>query len=435
MLSINVIEAKNLPKKDIFGKSDPYVKIDTSVDLLEQNFRSHTIPNNHNPNWKMMVDVPVYDAETLTDVNLQVYDEEKVGKDELLGQCTVARQLLRTALHSKGQYQDVWKPLESLENDKDGIAMLHCQIGWSELKESLPSLTPTLDCQLHQGVLTVFIDSCANLGRFESRPYAKVKVTVCNVVQMTEIIEDRDPVYEHRMSFLVNSPNADRVQVQVIDDRRTDKPLGKLCLPISDLLGMTNLSVSNHVFVLEAKHQDKDLKSPHIVLSLAFRYIHRPKSHSFLRHHSLNDLAKILPMSKGHSAASAASASVVSMVSMESGENPAESVISPPKLTSTPLLIASAQENHHQRSSSFPSRSPLLCREVVESYAQEGKIQLSLKYCSSTAHFSVIVHRIRNLQYYVKHGQPEVEGLLPSDNFTRPHFDTMGTNFNDAFLY
>ena len=369
VLSLNVIEAKSLPKKDIFGKSDPYVKFNLSVDQDVHPFRSQTIANNHNPKWNMMVDVPVYDSSTLTDINLHVYDQDKVGKDDPLGQCALPAQLLRTALHSHGQYQDVWKKLEN--SNENGMAMLHCQVGWSELKESVPSSVAT-DCQLHKGVLTVFIDSCSNLGTFESPPYAKVKVTLCNVVQMTETIrESSDPVFEHRMSFLVNQPNTDRVLIQVLDDRRTDKPLGSLCLPVSCLLGMTNLSLSNHVFVLEkeaGQHQrHPNLKSPQIILSLALRYIHRPKTHSFPRHHSLNDLAKILPAPKGPNTTTA-SASLVSVVSTESGENPTESVISPPKLTSTPLLIASsastvAQGNHqqqHQRSSSFPSRSPAL---------------------------------------------------------------------------
>ena len=490
VLSIFVIEAKGLPKKDFKilgqGKSDPYVTMTIMADEDSHSFRSETIANTINPQWKMMVDVPIDCTKTLArDVQLQVFDEDRLGPDDFLGKCTIPAQLLRTALHSHGQYQDIWKKLQLNENDDDNDdnskdtsdhAMLHCAIGWSELKESPPvPMTSTLDSSqhLHLGVISVYVDSCQNLGgggggrrtgRFEL-PSPKVKVTVCNVVQMTEAsqVGTTNPVYEHRMNFLVHDPRADRVEFAVLDDSRPsgrDQVMATLRYPISNLLAKSNLSLSHNVLTLDVNVKDSDCIDSQIIVSMVFRFIHRPKTQGYGSHLDLLDLSKIMQLHKVQASSKEASINSSSLSSSCSQGTPAEevnvSVISTPKVTSTPLMgnTTEQQQKLHQRRtrsshctpSSSPTRRPPQPRKLqTEDYVVVGKIRLSLKYNQRTATLSVIVHRLQNLQKYYQHG-PNIstyvklrliENILPGRNHrvrhTRQRTTTQRHSFDPVF--
>ena len=51
-----------------------------------------------------MIDLPVDNPETLEDILVSIFDEDRYGKDESLGKCTIPVQILRTAITS-GQTQ------------------------------------------------------------------------------------------------------------------------------------------------------------------------------------------------------------------------------------------------------------------------------------------------------------------------------------------
>ena len=454
VLSIFVIEAKGLPKKD-FKMLGQYVTMSIKADEESHSFRSETIGNTINPQWKMMVDVPIDCANTLaSDVQLHVFDEERCSQDDFLGKCTIPAQLLRTALHSHGKYQDIWKRLQLNDDDDDNAAMLHCAIGWSELKESPPvPMTSTLDDSqhLHLGVISVYVDSCQNLGGtgLFKLPSAKVKVTVCNVVQMTEASQkSTDPVYEHRMNFLVHDPRSDRVEFAVLDDSRpsgNERVLATLRYPISNLLTQPNLSFSHNALTLD-NVTIKDTVAQ-IVVSMVFRFIHRPKTQGFGSHLSLVDLSKIIQVNQS---SSSKEASINSSSSCSQGTPTEEvnvSVISTPKVTSTPLMgntSARRTRSSHCTPSSSPTR-PQPRRLQTEDYVVVGKIRLSLKYNQRTATLSVIVHRLQNLQKYYQYG-PNIstyvklrliENILPGRNHrvrhTRQRTATQRHSFDPVF--
>ena len=62
------------------------------------------IQNNLHPVWKMLIDLPVDNPESLDDLLMALFDEDNYGKDESLGKCTIPVQILRTAITS-GQTQ------------------------------------------------------------------------------------------------------------------------------------------------------------------------------------------------------------------------------------------------------------------------------------------------------------------------------------------
>jgi Ca2+-dependent lipid-binding protein len=107
-LEFTVHLAKDLQKKGIFGKSDPYALIK----LGEQTFKTNTIKNNQNPEWN-------YDARFIItkdcpkDISLEVFDEDK-GTDDTLGFKYInLEELLKTKTVT-----NKWIPLEKCKTGK-----------------------------------------------------------------------------------------------------------------------------------------------------------------------------------------------------------------------------------------------------------------------------------------------------------------------------
>ncbi len=267
----------------------------------------------------MLVDLPIDDPESLDDLSLEVWDEDKGSKDDFLGRCMVSSQIIRTAILSNGQTQDVWKILEGVKQGS-----IHVEVGWAELKLTPPSETGSnlpsyTSGGHHKAVLTVVLDSCDNLlgGRTGLKlPNPKAKVELCGIVQTTDtVVGSVDPVFEHRMNFLVNDPRSDSLQITIQacshnyylitnnwlivsffkqDDRRDDQPLGTLRIHLSDLLARTGMTLAHNVFDLNTRTFSQG-SSPTVTLSMTMRYIYRPKSTGFGVHRrSLQDLPKII---------------------------------------------------------------------------------------------------------------------------------------------
>ena len=109
-----------------------------------------------------------------------------------------------------------------------------------------------------------------------------------------------NPVYAHRMSFLVRDPTTDVLKISVIDDIR-GQVLGTLRVNMTELLDRASLSLPNHRFELHTRlrragfaEDFKDEATANINLSLALRFIHRPNTVSFGVHNNLAELQKIM---------------------------------------------------------------------------------------------------------------------------------------------
>jgi len=115
VLKLDVLEAKDLKIMDISGSSDPYCII--SMDNLEK--KTKTIKCNLNPVFDEHFEFPIKHLET-AELQIQLFDEDRIGKHEFMGAVTVKIFLLDK--HAKVQN---WYKLEPLKNKHKIKGELH----------------------------------------------------------------------------------------------------------------------------------------------------------------------------------------------------------------------------------------------------------------------------------------------------------------------
>lgn len=93
ILKVRLVKATNLADKDLFGKTDPYVRLELEQDNI---FRDHDYGyqvsskkrNELNPVWNedFVFNIPTLDNMVLT---LKVFDEDIGSRDDKCGKCKI----------------------------------------------------------------------------------------------------------------------------------------------------------------------------------------------------------------------------------------------------------------------------------------------------------------------------------------------------------
>ncbi|XP_056288942.1 multiple C2 and transmembrane domain-containing protein 1 isoform X1 [Pseudoliparis swirei] len=83
LVSISLIEGRDLVPMDPNGLSDPYVKFR----LGPQKYRSKTVPKTLSPQWRQQFDLHMYDESGVLDVC--VWDQDTGRRDDFIGRCQV----------------------------------------------------------------------------------------------------------------------------------------------------------------------------------------------------------------------------------------------------------------------------------------------------------------------------------------------------------
>uniref|UniRef100_A0A3Q3VW59 C2 domain-containing protein n=1 Tax=Mola mola TaxID=94237 RepID=A0A3Q3VW59_MOLML len=89
IVSISLIEGRDLQPMDANGLSDPYVKFR----MGHQKYKSKTISKTLNPQWREQFDFHLYDEQGGF-VDITVWDKDAGKKDDFLGRCTIDLSLL-----------------------------------------------------------------------------------------------------------------------------------------------------------------------------------------------------------------------------------------------------------------------------------------------------------------------------------------------------
>ena len=104
---INLVKAKDLENADKKGKSDPYAVLKFG----KQKAKTNTVRNTQNPHWDFGTEFDVPDGED-TDINIEVFDDDKLGRDKSLGTLTLGLENILRAPEGEG----VWFPLNGVKS-------------------------------------------------------------------------------------------------------------------------------------------------------------------------------------------------------------------------------------------------------------------------------------------------------------------------------
>merc|ERR1712236_177201 len=106
LITVIVHKARDIEKKGMFGKADPYV----IMTYGDQKAKSKTIKNNYNPEWEFTAKFNIQ-KESAVGIKISVFDDD-IGKDDALGM----KVLDIAAVQEYQQLKSQWIPLESCKS-------------------------------------------------------------------------------------------------------------------------------------------------------------------------------------------------------------------------------------------------------------------------------------------------------------------------------
>ncbi|XP_022798520.1 extended synaptotagmin-2-B-like isoform X2 [Stylophora pistillata] len=233
LLRIEVLEAKDLIKKDIGiiskGSSDPYVILRVGA----KTFRTKTKDSTVNPIWNEVFEAFVDNSQGQK-IKIGVFDEDKASDDESLG---IVEADIGTIVQQGNV--DLWLPLE---NVKSGQINLRCT--WFTLTDKPEDLSPPDQAVIGEEMLAtaalfVKLDSAKNLpvtNAARGTTSAFCKLTVGNITFQSKTIQDSiSPVWEEPFRFMIHDPSYQELDIEIIDSNK-EKSIGKLEFPLAQLL-------------------------------------------------------------------------------------------------------------------------------------------------------------------------------------------------------
>lgn len=255
LLNVKVVRAKGLKKKDLMGKSDPYVKLHLGGGHSFAKV-TKTIKSNLNPEWNESFKLIVKDPETQS-LEIHVYDWEKIGAHELLGMQVVPLKGL-VPDEDKTLTLDLLKNTEAndVANQKQrGNVTL--ELNYKPFKEDEiggPIKEDDEDAELSfdqkapdgtpegGGLLVVIVHGAEEVeGKHHTNPYVRV-VFRGEEKRTKPIKKNRDPKWEQTFEWVLEEPPLDnRLHVEVLSkssgfNMHLKESLGYVDINLSDVV-------------------------------------------------------------------------------------------------------------------------------------------------------------------------------------------------------
>ncbi|KAJ8505208.1 hypothetical protein OPV22_006094 [Ensete ventricosum] len=276
ILNVNVVRAYKLKKKDLLGKSDPYVKLKLSDDNLPSK-KTTVKRSNLNPEWNEEFKLVVKEPESQA-LEFSVYDWEQVGKHDKMGVNTVPLKDL-TPDETKSLTLDLLKNLDpnDPQNDKSR-GQIVLEVTYRPFKEGEvandisddegDTLKPPEGTPAGGGLLVVIVHEAQDLeGKHHTNPYVRIlfrgdeKKTKC-------LKKNRDPRWEEEFQFMCEEPPTnDKMHVEVLS-----KP-PSIGIHSKEMLGYVVISVADAVSNkrINEKYHLIDSKNGRIQVELQWR--------------------------------------------------------------------------------------------------------------------------------------------------------------------
>ncbi|KAI4339938.1 hypothetical protein MLD38_024821 [Melastoma candidum] len=266
ILTVKVLRASNLKKKDLLGKSDPYVKIRLTEDKLSSK-KTTVKHSNLNPEWNEEFNLVVKDPESQA-LEVIVYDWEQVGKHDKMGMNVVPLMEL-VPEEPKVVTLNLLKNMDpnDPQNEKQR-GDLTVELTYKPFKddqmpveaedskdvEKAPEETPP-----GGGLLVVIVHEAQDVeGKYHTNPY--VRLLFRGEERKTKYVKkNRDPRWEEEFQFMLEEPPTDdRLHVEVISTSsklgllHPKETLGYVDINLSDVV--SNKRINGKYNLIDSKH-------------------------------------------------------------------------------------------------------------------------------------------------------------------------------------
>ncbi|XWS75161.1 hypothetical protein CRYUN_Cryun01aG0061200 [Craigia yunnanensis] len=263
ILRVKVVRAQKLLKKDILGKSDPYVKLNLTGERLPA--KKTTIKKrNLNPEWnekfKFIVKDPQYQV-----LQLQVFDWDKVGTHDRLGMQFVPLKLL-TPYETKEfkldllKHTDINDPLDKKQRGKIVVELTYAPFREDSIKldgygrkESGFDRPSDSEVFSGAGLLSVMVQGAEDVeGENHNNPYAVVLFR--GETKKTKMMKrTRDPLWNEEFPFMLEEPPLNEIiHIEVMSKRtgisfRLKECLGNVDINLTDVVHNGRINQKYHL--------------------------------------------------------------------------------------------------------------------------------------------------------------------------------------------
>ena len=241
VLVVDVFRGRDLVKKDLGGKSDPYVIVGIGQNI--QSFKDKYVANTVNPEWNYRALFAVEEPSGHS-LSLEVFDYDAGSEDDFMGEVEVS---VRSLVESGS-----WQQWLTLEETKHGDVLVSTQ--WCPVVSSDRVSLASSRC-----VVSLYIHSGSNLAA-EKRNNGP-PVTRCEV----KVGQDRrglwssrakgpseNPAFRQGQMFTSSSPSTDTLNISVIDNK-SGHSLGRINIQLSYLFSLPENKFSDMEWPLQTE--------------------------------------------------------------------------------------------------------------------------------------------------------------------------------------
>lgn len=260
MLHVKVIKATDLKKKDMLGKSDPYVKLKLTGEKLPSK-KTKVKASNLNPEWNEEFNFVVKDPESQV-LELTVYDWEKVGSHEKMGMQAYHLKEL-TPSETRSVTLNLLKTLDP--NDPQNIkprGQIMLEMTYNPFKEDENLPVDEDDSVVEKapegapaggGLLVVRVIEAEDVeGKHHTNPYARLLLKG-EERKTKPIKKNRDPRWDQEFEFMLEDPPVnDKLHVEVMSKGsglalHSRESLGYVDINLSDVVNNKRINEKYHL--------------------------------------------------------------------------------------------------------------------------------------------------------------------------------------------
>lgn len=276
ILYVNVVRAVKLTKKDLLGKSDPYVKLKLTEDKLPSK-KTSVKRSNLNPEWNEEFKLVVKDPESQA-LELTIYDWEQVGKHDRIGMNVIPLKDL-TPDETKYVTLNLLKSMDANDPANEKFrGQLTVDVTYKPFKEGDSDIETTDESGVIEkapdgtpeggGLLVVIVHEAQDVeGKHHTNPYARI-LFKGEERKTKHIKKNRDPRWEQEFGFVCEEPPInEKMQVEVISRPsslgiHSKESLGYIVISLADVINNKRINEKYHLI---------DSKNGRIQLELQWR--------------------------------------------------------------------------------------------------------------------------------------------------------------------